>query len=108
MAPQPNKFSVTFDDDNYGSVALPGGKVLSEDLNIKNSPVLFGCRTGICGTCVVEVLEGAEQIEPPDEDELEILELYAAGRQNARLACQIDLQANIKLRAHCEARWSGA
>ncbi|MBC6436085.1 2Fe-2S iron-sulfur cluster binding domain-containing protein, partial [Nostoc sp. HG1] len=28
---------------------------LSEHLTIQNSPVLFGCRTGICGTCLVEV-----------------------------------------------------
>lgn len=103
-----HRFTITFEDDGYGPVEAPAGKVLSEDLNIKNSPVLFGCRTGICGTCVVEVLEGGDALEPPDEDELEILELYAVGLQDARLACQIDLQADIKVRARCENRWSGA
>ncbi len=103
-----SRFTITFDDDGFAPLEVPAGKVLSEDLNIKNSPVLLGCRTGICGTCVVEVLEGADKLAPPDEDELEILELYAGGMPNARLACQIDVQADIRVRARCENRWSGA
>ena len=103
-----SRFTITFVGDGFAPVEVPAGQVLSEDLNIKNSPVLFGCRTGICGTCVVEVLEGADQLEPPDEDEEEILELYAEGLTNARLACQIDVSANIKVRARCQNRWSGA
>ena len=103
-----NRFTITFEDDGFDPVEAPAGKVLSEDLNIKNSPVLFGCRTGICGTCVVEVVEGADKLAPPDEDEQEILELYAEGMSNARLACQIDLSTDIRVRARCENRWSGA
>ncbi len=101
------RHSVTFSDDDHPAVQVPPGKVLSEDLDVKNSPVLFGCRTGICGTCVVEVVEGGDKLTPPDEDEQEILELYADGVQNARLACQIDVQADLVLRAHCEDRWDG-
>ena len=101
------RHTVAFVDDGHEAVQVPPGKVLSEDLDVKNSPVLFGCRTGICGTCVVEVIEGADKLEPPDEDELEILELYADGLENARLACQIDVQTDIVLRARCESRWDG-
>jgi len=95
-------------EQNFADVQVPAGKNLSEDLTVKNSPVLFGCRTGICGTCVVEVIAGAEALPAPDEDELEILDLYADGQPAARLACQIDLQADITIRAQCKARWSGA
>jgi len=103
-----SRFSVRFVDEGFEPVSVPAGQTLSEDLNIKNSPVLFGCRTGICGTCVVEVIEGAEKLAPPDEDELEILELYGEGLENPRLACQIDLQADITVRARCKKRWSGS
>lgn len=102
------RFTVSFEDGGFAPVTVPDGRTLSEELHIKNSPVLFGCRTGVCGTCVVEVVEGAEHLAPPDEDEQEILELYAAGLPRARLACQIDVQGDVKLHARCENRWSGA
>lgn len=98
---------ITFVDDDTAAPEVPEGKTLSEDLDITKSPILFGCRTGICGTCLVEIVEGADQLPPPDEDELEILELYAEGLKNARLACQIDVRADLVLRAHCEDRWEG-
>lgn len=102
------RHTVLFVEEGYAPVSVPAGKVLSQDLTVRNSPVLFGCRTGICGTCVVEVVEGAGALSPPDEDELEILALYAEGLTNARLACQIDVGVDITLRARCQNRWSGA
>jgi ferredoxin len=69
----------------------------SEVMNVTNSPVLFGCRTGICGTCLVNVLEGADNIVPSSEDEKEILEIMAPDYPNARLMCQVKLQGDIKV-----------
>lgn len=89
-------------------VTVRAGVTLSHALSLQNSPVLFGCRTGICGTCVVRVVEGAEALPPPDEDEREILELFADGDEHARLACQIDVRGDFTLEALCEQRWSGA
>ena len=48
-------FKVTFEDTAYEPQMVSKGPSLSEELTASNSPVLFGCRTGICGTCVVEV-----------------------------------------------------
>jgi ferredoxin len=98
--------TVSFARDTHAPVSVPSGKTLAEDLHIKNSPVLFGCRTGVCGTCVVSVAKGYDALPPPDDDEKEILELYAEGVPQARLACQIDVQSDITLDAHCEDRWS--
>jgi ferredoxin len=77
---------------------LPAQANLSEHLNIQNSPVLFGCRTGICGTCLCEVrvLQGA--IEPPSEDEVELIGMLAPEIPGARLACQIQGSAHIELK----------
>lgn len=54
------------------------------------APVPFSCRSASCGTCQVEVLEGAELLEAPGPEERELLDLLA-GPANNRLACQAKL-----------------
>jgi ferredoxin len=86
------------DGQPFGAIEMLERSRLSEQLDIHNSPVLFGCRTGICGTCLVKVeLSGLGQLCQPDADEREMLEVYSAGCKNARLACQIRLSCDLKL-----------
>ena len=85
-------FKVSFPGTSFAAVELEAHTSLSEKLTVQNSPVLFGCRTGICGTCLVKV-EGA--IPEPDEDEAEVLEVFAEDEPMARLCCQIDLVADV-------------
>ncbi|MBW4562415.1 MAG: 2Fe-2S iron-sulfur cluster binding domain-containing protein [Mojavia pulchra JT2-VF2] len=47
---------ISFPRSDYVPITLEIHQNLSEHLTIQNSPVLFGCRTGICGTCLVEVI----------------------------------------------------
>ncbi|HEY9678491.1 MAG TPA: 2Fe-2S iron-sulfur cluster-binding protein [Drouetiella sp.] len=89
--------NIVFPSTNFGAVSLSDGANLSEQLTVINSPVLFGCRTGICGTCLVQITSGYDNLTPPDETEVEALEIYAPDIKNARLACQIDLNADISL-----------
>lgn len=90
--------TVTF-DEGWSPVELPYGSNLSENLSINNSPLLFGCRTGICGTCVIEVAEESNgELPPPSDDERELLDLMAPGNPRARLACQIQISADIKVK----------
>lgn len=91
-------YRIAFPDTTHQPVNLPEGTNLSEQLTIINSPLLFGCRTGICGTCLVQVEEGAHSLKAPESDEKEALEVYAPGNARARLACQIFLNSNIALR----------
>ena len=86
---------VSFFDPDYAPIAVNDGEMLSEVLDATNSPLLFGCRTGICGTCVVEV-EG--ELPLAGDEEKELLEIYAPDNPNARLACQIELTGPIKVR----------
>src|ERR1700712_1594254 len=90
-------FCVEFPSTNHQAVCLPAGANLSEQLTVVNSPVLFGCRTGICGTCLVQIQAGEDNLTPPDEAEREALEIYAPDVKNARLACQIALTSDISL-----------
>jgi ferredoxin len=95
---QQKSHEVSFTHNSHPALKLTEGSNLSEHLTVTNSPVLFGCRTGICGTCLVEVVEqGNGEIPPPSDDEKEVLELYAQGHPKARLACQLDLRADVRL-----------
>lgn len=51
------------------------------------APVAFSCRSASCGTCHIVVLEGADLLEKPGEEEEDLLDLLD-GPKNSRLACQ--------------------
>ncbi len=92
----PDFCKISFPESDFTPITLECHQSLSEHLTIQNSPVLFGCRTGICGTCLVEVIG---DIPPPQPDEQEMLETLATNHPHARLACQIDdITVNIEIR----------
>ncbi|MDX2097196.1 MAG: 2Fe-2S iron-sulfur cluster-binding protein [Leptolyngbyaceae cyanobacterium bins.59] len=90
-----------FPNTQYLPLVLEVHQNLSEFLTIQNSPVLFGCRTGLCGTCLVLV---TGELPPPDEAEREVLEILAPGNPQARLACQIHLTSDIEISVFEEKR----
>jgi ferredoxin len=81
----------------YAPLELPDGAELSRTLTVQNSPVLFGCRTGLCGTCLVSVAVVDGGLAPPSVEELELLEVICPEREDARLACQLRLTADIRI-----------
>lgn len=85
---------VCFADGAFAPVEIPEGVGLAERLTVRNSPVLFGCRTGICGTCLSRV---HGEIAPPEADEREMLDLLAPGVADARLLCQLRLHGTLTL-----------
>src|SRR5215470_10340556 len=99
MSEERLRHRVSFSSASHDPVSLERGSILSEHLDIANSPLLFGCRTGICGTCLIEVeAEENGQLTPPSADEKELLELIAPDNPHARLACQIELCADLRIR----------
>jgi ferredoxin len=93
------EFTVSFLPATHAPVRLQRDAILSEHLSIANSPVLFGCRTGICGTCLIAI-ESQERGELAEagEDERDLLDIIAPDNAKARLACQIALCANITIK----------
>ena len=90
---------ISFTAESHNAVKLTVGSILSEHLTVENSPVLFGCRTGICGTCLIEVQEEINgRLADATDDERELLEIIAPDNPKARLACQIELCADIKIK----------
>lgn len=76
--------------DNFEREA-PDGTPLQKVVDQAGADILFGCREGNCATCMIEVLEGMENLTPPTEEEETTLmpdELEA----NLRLACQCSVR----------------
>jgi ferredoxin len=88
---------ISFPGTRYSPVCVPDGVTLALELDASNSPLLFGCRTGICGTCVVEVT-GAGAL-PPSADEREVLEICVPEPGRARLACQVHVTGSLQVRS---------
>ncbi|HLC81274.1 MAG TPA: 2Fe-2S iron-sulfur cluster-binding protein [Candidatus Nanoarchaeia archaeon] len=75
-------------------VELPNGEKIMEAC--EELAVPFGCRSGFCGTCKIEIVEGAEHLAQLTQEEKEM------GNRDMthRLACQariISNQVKIKI-----------
>lgn len=72
---------------------LPPGERLQPTCEDMGVP--FACTEGICGTCVVEVVEGMENLSSMTQEEIDFL-----GEQDTeRLACQCRIQDGcVKIR----------
>jgi ferredoxin len=80
------KAKLTFSDIGV-TVSVPAGTRIIEISEKIGSGVVYGCREGDCGTCIVRVEEGWAHLSEPSVVERKILEDSHAGRHN-RLACQ--------------------
>ncbi len=87
-------YTISFPNTDFADLRLNPGDALSEHLTVQNSPVLFGCRTGLCGTCLVRV---TGDMLPPQPEEEEVLQILAPSDAQVRLACQIHLTGNITI-----------
>lgn len=65
----------------------PEGGALVDLCDRHLAPIPFSCRSATCGTCHIEVVEGAELLDPPESAEAELLSLLR-GPPTGRLACQ--------------------
>ena len=61
-----------------------------------DTSILFGCRDGACGACMIRVLENPQNLSPMEEHEKDFLETMAA-RENERLACQCKVRGDVTI-----------
>ncbi len=87
-----------FPESGKPTIELDEGDCLSEVLTVQNSPILFGCRIGICGTCAIEVEDVGGTLHPRTENEHEFLDTLAPGNKTVRLACQIHIDSHLKVK----------
>ncbi len=69
---------------------IDGGRLLDACDELR-APILFSCRSASCGTCRVDVLEGADLLSPATPDELETLAIFGSP-EGRRLACQVQVR----------------
>ncbi len=70
-------------------IAAPDGIRLIDLCDEQPATVPFSCRSASCGTCRVDVLEGADLLEPPADEELDVLDIFGDDPARRRLACQL-------------------
>ncbi len=83
------KANVTFTDINV-TVSVPAGTRVIELSERVGSAIVYGCREGDCGTCMMKVEEGWNNLSEPSVLETKILRENMAGR-HYRLACQAQI-----------------
>ncbi|RDB35794.1 2Fe-2S iron-sulfur cluster-binding protein [Spirobacillus cienkowskii] len=62
----------------------------------EETSILFGCRDGACGACMIKVLEHPENLSPMQDHEKDFLETMAA-REDERLACQCKVLGDVTI-----------
>ncbi len=80
------KASVFFEDIKV-TVNVPAGTRIIEISEKVGSAITYGCREGDCGTCMMKVTDGWNNLTEPSVLEDKILRDNFAGKHN-RLACQ--------------------
>ncbi len=64
-------------------IDLPDGSGIQEVC--EDAGVPFACTEGVCGTCVIEIKEGGENLSKPTQEEEDFL---GEDTSEERLACQ--------------------
>ena len=88
--------TIHFEDDQK-SIQVEIERSLSDICDEYPTSVLFGCREAVCGTCLVEVLGGLDNLSPITDDEQELLSVLAPDNSRARLACQCVVRGDIRI-----------
>lgn len=83
---------VSSDGSQKKTVSAPDGGALADLCDDHSAPIPFSCRSASCATCHIEVLEGAEALLPPEDEELDVLDAVCSQPPRFRLACQAKLK----------------
>lgn len=78
--------------------SLPHNAHLSDAAELQLAGLMFGCRAGMCGICVIEVVDGPQNLSPPDDAETWFLTTLGHDQAGKRLACQCRLQGDVTIR----------
>jgi len=85
--------------DNTGEeIEVENGKNLKDLTSEKGWNVAYGCEDGFCGTCLVELVEGAENLSKIDDVEETTLTAMGLLDGKHRLACQCKINGDIKIK----------
>jgi ferredoxin len=80
-------------------VRLPAGSPLTElEFELHGTDtLLFGCKAGVCGACVIQVLDGRNCLGTKKIEERNFLETLGFPGDDFRLACQCHLNGAVTI-----------
>lgn len=90
------KYDITFADIG-ATVTVPRGTRIVEVAEKVGASIPFGCKENDCGDCLVEVLQGAENLSEPSTLEADLLRKKFA-RPSQRLACQAMVLGDVTIK----------
>ncbi len=92
-------FIVEGRDGKRAPISIPEGISLNlmEVLKASEYDIMATCGgMALCATCMVQVLEGAEQLRSPHDIELDMLDTVPNSNDQSRLSCQITVNENLE------------
>ena len=87
------KARLTFSDVDV-TVTVPTGTRVIEVSEQVGAGIVYGCREGECGTCMMQVQKGRKNLSTPSLLEDKVLREHMAG-SNFRLACQAQVLGDV-------------
>ena len=87
------KVEITTDNK---TIDVRDGYPLIDMCDEHETSILFGCRDGACGACMIRVIDGAENLSTMEDHERDFLETMAA-EKDERLACQCRVAGDVKI-----------
>ena len=85
---------VRFLPAGYEVDVAPGTALVDVCDDHPDAEVPFSCRSASCGTCRCKVVEGMAALSKPQDDELDVLEVFGDG-PDVRLCCQMVLEKDM-------------
>lgn len=90
--------TVIFADEEL-TIEVPDGTRLQEAIDQAGADIPFGCREGECATCIIDVLDGMENLGERNENE-QLTLMEDEIERGIRLACQCRVASGtVKIRA---------
>jgi ferredoxin len=73
------------------SAEVPAGTLLLDAGELAGVEMEAGCFNCSCGTCVVAIASGMENLEPPTDEELNVLDQWNKDPEKYRLTCCVKI-----------------
>ncbi|MCA9603083.1 MAG: 2Fe-2S iron-sulfur cluster-binding protein [Polyangiales bacterium] len=87
--------TIRFEPANYEvKDVAPGTALVDVTDEHPGAEVPFSCRSASCGTCRIEIVEGAEGLSEIDDDEQDVLDIFG-NEPRVRLCCQTKLVKDV-------------
>ena len=81
------------------SAEVPPGTLLLDAGELAGVEMEAGCFNCSCGTCAIEIVSGMENIEPPTDEELNVLDQWNKDPDKYRLTCCVKvLKGDVVMR----------